>query len=133
MRARPPTTGVTLQSNLAANVVGHCNVMEGFSEGLELVAYGVTVFAGVAHGISWLVMQRPKQKHKVRQALDEQAVRLIRARTMYQERQILAGKATTDDEGNYIALTRQSTNNEFKGTREEMNSMISVMAPDAAR
>ncbi len=81
--------------------------MEGLSEGLGLVAYGVTVFTGVFHVISWLAKQRPHQKHRVRQALDEQTVRLIRARTRYQESQIGAGKATTDDEGNYISLSRQ--------------------------
>ncbi len=80
--------------------------MEGFSEGLGLVAYGFTVLTAVFHGISWIAKQRPHQKHKVRQALDEQAVRLIRARTRYQESQIVAGKATTDDGGNYISLSR---------------------------
>lgn len=81
--------------------------MEGLSEGLGLVANGVTVFTGVFHVISWLAKQRPHHKQKVRQALDEQAVRLICARTRYQEYQIMAGKATTDDEGNYISLSRQ--------------------------
>ena len=97
---------------------------------LTQVSTGAFGWAG-ARGLSMLKTKvANRQRGDIKKALEEESAKLIRARTLYRERQIEAGMATTDGEGNFIPLPKPNSNDSVESPADQPQQVIAEVAAD---